>query len=76
MRLDFALETNNRYSSCLLMKVEAGLWENGSESREMKGSFFSSYLFNISFVGRMAAEMIVMGLGYVLLPRFACLLYF
>lgn len=33
MCLDFALETNSRLSSCLLIRIEAGLWEDGGESQ-------------------------------------------
>lgn len=79
MCLDFALETNSRLSSCLLIRIEAGLWEDGGESQGQLCLVLVLFFFiclRSPCLGRMAAEMIAAGLGCVLFPLFAGFLYF
>lgn len=55
MCLDFALEMNSRYSSCLLIRVKAGLWEDGERVKDRWRSFYLRF----PCLGRTAVDMTV-----------------
>lgn len=62
MCLDFALEINKRYSSCLLIRVKAGLGRMGRESRAAEDLFIC---LRFPCLGRTAVDMTAAGLGCV-----------